>query len=244
MAEIIISIKNISKIFNKEKTLGIKNILKSFFDKNEKKSLIALDDISFEINKGEMIGIIGLNGSGKTTLLRIIAGIYQADHGKIVTKGIIAPLLQIGTGFNTEMVAHENIMVYGMLLGMTKNEMKKKINGIIEFAELEEFTKMKLKHYSQGMRARLGFSTALQIDPDILLVDEVLAVGDARFKKKSFEAFKEFKNKGKTIVYTSHNTGIMKELCDRVILLHQGKILQIGNPTTVLEKYAELITNK
>lgn len=238
---VVIKVKNVSKKFNEQKIVGIKNILKNIFEKKENKSLIALDNVSFEVNKGEMIGIIGLNGSGKTTLLRIISGIYQPDNGKIETSGIIAPLLQIGMGFNGEMVADENIMVYGMLLGMSKNQVKQKIDNIIRFAELEEFTKMKLKHYSQGMKSRLGFSTALEIDPDILLVDEVLAVGDARFKKKSFEAFTKFKSKGKTIIYTSHNTGIMKELCEKVILLHHGKVVDIGNPSEVIEKYTDLI---
>jgi len=237
-----------------EPSLVVENISKTFKLKRPKQALMqvtnsksvdtltALDSISFSVAKGEVFGIIGLNGSGKTTLLRIIAGIYEPDSGKISVEGKIAPLLQIGTGFNLELTAEENIIMAGMLVGKTKGEIKKRVNKIIEFAGLQEFTEMKLKHYSAGMMARLAFATAIQIDPDILLVDEILSVGDIEFTEKSFKEFLSFKKKGKTIIYTTHDLPLLTELCDRVLLLRKGKSVMIGEPTKVIEKYREIST--
>jgi len=171
----------------------------------------------------------------------LISGIYPPDSGSINVIGQLAPLLQIGTGFNNDLDAEENIIMYGMLLGLTKFEIKAKINKIIEFAELEKFRNMKLKDFSTGMRARLGFSTALEINPDILLVDEVLSVGDAIFREKSFQAFLSFKKNHKTIVYTTHNLKMVSELSDRVILIDHGKIVKIGKPNEVIPVYQEII---
>lgn len=223
----------------------LKNITKQFRIKSNKNSgdsdiLIALKDISFEVQKGQTVGIIGLNGSGKTTLLRVISGIYPPDSGEVRVNGRIAPLLQIGIGFNNELDAIENIIVYGMLLGFTKSEISKKINDIIEFAELEKFRNMKLKQFSAGMRVRLAFSTALQVDPDILLVDEVLSVGDILFRKKSYDSFISFKNKNKTIIFTSHNLDMIATLSDHVILINKGEILMQGKPNEVIQKFKEL----
>jgi len=229
-----ITVEKVSKYFKK-------NAEKTFVSKIKKgetnsEILVALENLNFHVNKGEMFGIIGLNGSGKTTLLRAIAGIYQPDKGEIKVKGKIAPLLQIGAGFYNELTARDNIIMYGMLLGL-KNEIKDKIKTILKFAELEEYTEMKLKYYSSGMRARLGFSTALQIDPDILLVDEVLSVGDISFREKSFNAFLDFKKKKKTILYCSHNLSMLSRLCDRVLLLEKGKMIMIGKPEEVISLY-------
>ena len=204
----------------------------------------SIDDVSFSVKKGEMLGVIGLNGSGKTTLLRIITGVYQPDSGSVKVQGKMAPLLQIGTGFHPELNSQENIMMYGLLLGLNKEEIKSKIPAILEFAELQDFTEMKLKNYSTGMRARLGFSTALQVDPDILLVDEVLAVGDAAFKEKSSKAFLSFKERGKTIVYTTHNIRSVSKLSDRVLLLDKGKLVMIGKPKEVVAKYDEIVKQR
>jgi len=230
-------VENISKSFKLKKP-GQKFSKQSRINKGGK--FIALDKISFSVSKGEMLGIIGKNGSGKTTLLRIIAGIYEPDEGTITVKGKLAPLLHIGTGFNNELTSSDNIIMAGMLGGISKSEMKKRIPEIIEFAELEDFVGLKLKHYSTGMRARLAFATALQINPDILLVDEILSVGDIGFKEKSYKAFLSFKERGKTIVYSSHNLGALPELCDRVILLQKGKVVMIDNPARVIEKYKEI----
>ena len=240
-----IIVNNISKSFDMNKSIGLKNILMSKINNNQKSSkLLALDGISFSVNKGEMLGIIGLNGSGKTTLLRIISGIYHPDIGDIQINGVMAPLLQIGTGFHNEYVAKENIMMYGFLIGLTKLEIEQKIDSIIEFAELSDFTNMRLKHYSTGMRMKLAFSTAIQINPDILLVDEILSVGDAAFREKSLNAFLSFKRENKTILYTSHNSDKLSKLCDRVLLLHHGKVHSIGDPDTVLSNYKELLSQK
>jgi len=241
-----IIVENISKSFKlKRKKSVFYRRLNNFAEKIARQdTLQSLKDISFTVAKGEMLGIIGLNGSGKTTLLRTIAGIYNPDSGHVSVNGMMAPLLQIGTGFHHELNAEENIIMYGVLLGMTKKEITKKIPQILEFAELEDFADMKLKHFSSGMRARLGFGTALQIDPDIMLVDEILAVGDAAFRKKSSEAFIQFKEKKKTILYSTHNLGVVSELSDRILLIDKGSLVTIGNPDEVIQKYREIIKNK
>ena len=238
-----IILKNVTKNFKIQKrdTFQITNNLNSNQHTN---NFTALDDISFQVQKGEILGIIGFNGGGKTTLLRIISGIYTPDFGEVQVNGKLAPLLQIGTGFHNELNANENIVITGMLLGIPKEKIKEKINKIIEFAELEQFSDMKLKHYSSGMRARLGFSTALELDPDILLVDEILSVGDTAFKEKSQKAFLSFKNKGKTILFATHNLSMLPKLCDRVLLLHNAKVFYIGDPEAAVKKYRELVQNK
>ena len=244
MVEESIIVNNISKSFKLKRTKSVLEHLKDI-SKNSGNNLVhSLEDVSFSVKKGEMLGVIGLNGSGKTTLLRIISGVYKPDSGSVKVHGKMAPLLQIGTGFHPELNSQENIMMYGLLLGLKKEEIKSKIPAILEFAELQEFTEMKLKNYSTGMRARLGFSTALQVDPEILLVDEVLAVGDAAFKEKSSKAFLSFKERGKTIVYTTHNIGSVSELSDRVLLLDKGKVVMIGKPDEVVAKYNEIVKER
>ena len=236
MEDIVIQVKNVSKIFKLDKPLVLSNQSNS----GQQKTLKALDDISFNVTKGEVLGIIGLNGSGKTTLLRIIAGVYKPNSGSVKMKGRLSPLLQLGTGFQGDLDARENIIMNGMLLGISKSEIKKKVNHIIQYAELERFVNMKLKYYSAGMRARLAFATAMQINPDILLVDEVLAVGDENFQKKSYETFLSFTKSKKTILHATHNLGKLSEFSDRVLLLHQGKIVMLGKPDEVIKKYSEL----
>jgi len=241
MVEESIIVDNISKSFELKRTKSVFGHLRDI-SKNSGNNLVrSLEDVSFSVKKGEMLGVIGLNGSGKTTLLRIISGVYKPDSGSVKVQGSMAPLLQIGTGFHPELNSQENIMMFGLLLGLKKQEIKSKIPAILEFAELQDFTEMKLKYYSAGMRARLGFSTALQVDPEILLVDEVLAVGDAAFKEKSSKAFLSFKERGKTIVYTTHNIGSVSRLSDRVLLLDKGKVVLIGNPNEVITKYNEIV---
>lgn len=240
----VIEVNNVTKIFKIKKPIGFKITSKKNSFSYDKQNIVALDNISFTVTQGEMIGIIGSNGSGKTTLLRTIGGIYKPDSGNINVNGKLAPLLQIGTGFHEELVAHENIMIYGMLLGLKKDQIKRKTSKIIEFAELNDFVGMKLKNYSAGMKMRLGFSTALEIEPDILLVDEILAVGDIAFRKKSYDAFLKFKNKKRTILYTSHNVNILPQLCDRVLLLDKGMMVMIGKPDETIQKYREMMGTK
>ena len=234
-----IVVENITKTFKLAKPIG--KYLQRFNNGKVSDRLVALDKVSFTVKEGEMFGIIGVNGSGKTTLLRTVAGIYKPDSGVVSVKGRMAPLLQIGTGFSNELNSSENIILSGMLLGIPKSEMKKKISQIIEFAELQDFSGMKLMHYSAGMRARLAFSTALQVNADVLIVDEILAVGDMGFMEKSFNAFLSFKEKGKTILYSTHNLNKLPNLCDRVLLLNKGKVVMIDEPNKVIEKYRELV---
>jgi len=243
LANVVIDVKNISKTFEINPQKGILKIIKNKIKRIPKKSFTALQDISFSVNSGEVVGLIGLNGSGKTTLLRIISGIYQPDSGSVTVKGRLSPLLQLGTGFQEELDAKDNIIMSGMLLGISKKDIQNKVDSIIEFAELEKFAKMKLKHYSSGMRARLAFTTALQINPDILLVDEILSVGDKNFSKKSYEAFLSFKKNQKTIFYATHDLQRLEEFSDRVILINKGKIVMIGKPSEVLEQYNNITKN-
>ena len=192
MDDISIDAKNISKNFTiyHDRASTMFEYLNSFlFRKKQTEKLDVLQNISFEVKKGEMLGIIGFNGSGKTTLLKIIANIIKPNSGKITVSGKVIPFLELGTGFNGELTAKENIVLYGLLLGFSKKEIKKKVQEIIKFAELEKFLDTKLKNFSSGMYARLAFSTAIQVDPDILLVDEVLSVGDISFQEKSFKKF-------------------------------------------------------
>ena len=240
MSEYSIKLQNVFKSFN----VSSPGILNKFSLRRSSQKINALDNISFEVKKGEILGITGLNGSGKTTLLRIIAEVYQPDSGLVKIQGKLAPLLHIGSGFQEELAAKDNVMMSGRLLGLTKSEINEKFVDILEYAELTKFSNLKLKHYSSGMKMRLAFSTILQIDPDIILLDEAMAVGDKVFKEKSFESFESYKKRGKTIVFTTHNLGQVLDFCDRAMLVHQGKIASIGNPTDVVKKYRELTNRK
>ena len=237
-----IIVKNITKRFGLDKPKGISGTLSNISSRRAQKNyLTALDDISFSVAKGEVLGIIGSNGSGKTTLLRTIAGLYRPDSGTVTVNGSLAPLLHIGTGFHADLDAVDNIIMYGMLLGMTKAQITQKVHDIIKYAELEKFSKQKLRYFSSGMRARLAFSTAMQVEADILLVDELLSVGDRKFKEKSYKAFLSLKEKGKTIVHVTHNLEKVSKFSDRVLLIHQGKMVMIGNPEDAVRKYIELV---
>jgi len=208
-----------------------------------KLKLFSLQEISFTVKRGEILGIIGLNGSGKTTLLRIIAGIYPPDTGNVTINGKLSPLLHIGTGFVGDLNAKENIIMNGMLLGISKSEILKRVESIIKYAELENFLNLKLKYFSAGMRARLAFSTSMQVNPDILLVDEIMSVGDKNFRKKSYETFLSFKKNHKTIVHVSHNLERLQEFSDRILLLHKGEMVMIGPPQEVINRYNEIKTS-
>ena len=237
-----IIVKNISKKFIIEK----QNRITGIFKKNQSETLrtiYALENISFNVSKGEVLGIIGLNGSGKTTLLRIIAGVYQPDEGEIKINGNIAPLMQLGAGFNRELNALDNILLNGMLLGISKQEIQNKIKEILEYAELEKYSNLKLKYFSAGMRARLAFSIAVQIDSDIFLIDEILSVGDKEFQKKSYETIFSLKKRNKTVIHTTHNLKRLIEFSDRVIVLDKGKMLIDAKPEIAIQKYLELKTS-
>jgi len=237
MEEESIVVKNLTKNFSLSEKKGLSQLRSSSHSDG---TFNAIDDVSFTLKKGTVLGIIGLNGSGKTTLLRTLGGIYQPTSGSVQVFGRIAPLIQLGTGFIGDFAAKENIIMYGMLMGLTKSEISKKVKHIIEYAELEKFSNMQIKHYSSGMRARLGFSTAMQVNPDILFLDEVLSVGDKIFQQKSFELFLNFKKNNKTILFTSHNQNIISKHSDKVLLLDKGKKIMLGNPDDTLEYYKKI----
>jgi len=239
MSKYAIELTNLTKVFNlKHSELFSKKM--SSTDNVSKTSLRVLNNISVTISRGESIAIIGLNGHGKTTLLRIIAGIYPPTSGSVITNGKIAPLLQIGTGFNNELDAKENIVTYGMLLGFTKSEIKSKVDEIISFAGIQNFELLKLKYYSSGMRTRLAFSTAVQVNPDIMLIDESLSVGDLSFRDKSFNKIIDLKNANKTIIFTSHNLQTVSQLASRVLLLNKGELVFDGDAQTAIEKFKKI----
>jgi len=241
MNEFSVSVKNVTKQFTINSPRNFAELFKRFTDRGRKMTtLTALENVSFSVSRGEILGILGLNGSGKTTLLRVIAGVYKPDLGIVTLNGKLAPLLQIGTGFHNELVPRENIIMYGLLLGMSKSEIENKVDSIIEFAGLEQFSNTKLKYFSSGMRARLAFATSIQIESDILLVDEVLAVGDILFKEKSFNVFRKFKEQGKTIIFTTHSINMISELSNRVLVLHKGKCVFLGEPKQAIEQYKQL----
>jgi ABC-type polysaccharide/polyol phosphate transport system ATPase subunit len=200
-----------------------------------------LREVSFSVEKGEVLGIIGENGSGKSSLLKVIAGIYPPSEGIVFKKGKVSALIELGAGFQPELTGAENIFLNGSLLGFSKKEMEEKFEKIVQFAELEHFIDTPLQNYSSGMYMRLGFAIATEVNPDILLVDEILAVGDEGFQKKCFERMLGFKKGNKTIVFVSHDLGAVEKICDRVILLHHGKILADGEPVEVISKYRKIL---
>lgn len=205
----------------------------------------ALKNIDLEINKGEFFGIVGRNGSGKSTLLKILAGIYQPTSGIVTTNGKVVPFIELGVGFNGELTGRENIYLNGAILGFSKTQIDRMYHSIVSFAELEPFMDQKLKNYSSGMQVRLAFSLATRAEADILLIDEVLAVGDAAFQRKCFEYFKELKAKKKTVVFVTHDMNAVKEYCDRAILIDNNVIKYLGEPQDAAREYALLfIDNK
>jgi len=244
MDDIAIQVENISKTFKIGKPHAILKVLKNLPSPKQQKIITALDGISFQVKAGEVFGIIGHNGSGKSTLLRIISGIYQPDQGFVKVNGRLSPHMQLGAGFHGDLNAVDNIITNGMLLGMSKSEIKNRIQNIMEFSELEKFSNMKVKHYSTGMRARLVFAIGMQVNPDILLIDEILSVGDMEFQKKSYDAIYSMKKNKKTIILATHNLGKLKELSDRVLLLDKGKIVMVGNPNEVVQKYVQISKEK
>jgi ABC-type polysaccharide/polyol phosphate transport system ATPase subunit len=203
-------------------------------------TLQAVDDVSVEIAPGEFFGIVGRNGSGKSTLLKCLAGIYAVDEGELSINGRLSPFIELGVGFNAELTARDNVIINAIMLGLTRKEARDRFDSIIEFAELEEFVDLTLKNYSSGMSVRLGFSTAIHVDADILLVDEVLAVGDAAFQAKCFAEFERLKRGGKTILFVTHDMSAVERFCDRAMLLERGDVARIGPPDEVSKMYAEL----
>jgi ABC-type polysaccharide/polyol phosphate transport system ATPase subunit len=202
--------------------------------------LQALDEMSFEVRSGEFFGIVGRNGSGKSTLLKCIAGIYGIDGGDIEIDGRLSPFIELGVGFNPDLTARDNVIINAIMLGLTRKQARERFDAIIEFAELEEFVDLKLKNYSSGMSVRLGFSTAIQVDADVLLVDEVLAVGDASFQAKCFAEFDRLKREGRTILFVTHDMSAVERFCDRALLIERGRIMDIADPSQISRLYTEV----
>jgi len=200
----------------------------------------ALKGISFDVKEGEFFGIVGRNGSGKSTLLKCLAGIYKADQGDIWLNGRMSPFIELGVGFNPDLAARDNVELNGIMLGLSPREARSRYEHVIEFAELEEFQHLKLKNYSSGMYVRLAFSVAIQVDADVLLIDEVLAVGDAAFQQKCFDVFNRLRDEGRTIVLVTHDMGAVNRFCHRAILLERGAIVAEGDPEDVANHYLEL----
>lgn len=217
-----------------------KNSLKEWvihFKRPTYERLQALSDINFEVKRGEFFGIVGRNGSGKSTLLKIIGGIYQPTSGKVQVNGTLTPFIELGIGFNPELTGRENIFLNGTILGLTRKEIKQKYPEIVAFSELEKFMDQKLKNYSSGMQVRLAFSIAIQAHNDILLIDEVLAVGDAAFQRKCFGVFNDIKKQGKTVIFVTHDMGAVQAYCDRAMMIQDSQVVKIGKPREVALRY-------
>ncbi len=239
---VMIDVDHMMIRFNKS-TQKIDN-LKEYFVKLLKRELmfqefIAIYDLSFQIRRGESWGIIGTNGSGKSTLLKAISGIIKPYRGKVSVYGTVSPLIELGAGFDANMTARENIFLNGCVLGYSEKFMQEHFDEIVKFAELEDFLDSPIKNFSSGMSARLGFSIATMVKPDILIVDEILAVGDMKFRKKCEQRMNEVLKGGTTLLYVSHNLNEVKRLCQHVIWLHKGKVIMIGSAEEVCRKYEE-----
>ncbi len=236
--DIAVQVTGVTKSFKlpHEKQSSIKGALINFHKRGYEKQ-IALQDVSFEVKKGEFFGIVGRNGSGKSTLLKMLAGIYTQDEGDIKVNGKLTPFIELGVGFNPELTGRENVFLNGALLGFSRKEMNALYDDIVEFAEIERFMDQKLKNYSSGMQVRLAFSIAIRANTDILVLDEVLAVGDANFQQKCFDYFEKLKKANKTIIIVTHDMSAVKRFCSRAILIKDGTIELTGTPDEVANQY-------
>lgn len=240
MTNSIIDVNHVSMLFNKSSE-NVDNI-KEYIVRILKKNLFfeefwALQDVSFSISKGEAVGIVGLNGSGKSTILKIIAQVLKPTKGRVTVNGSIAPLIELGAGFDLNLTAKENIFLNGAVLGFSRGQMREKFDSIMDFAELWDFRDSPLKNFSSGMVARLGFSIATLSEPDILIVDEILGVGDYKFQEKCEKRINEIRSKGATILFVSHSIKQVRELCSRVIWIEKGKLIMDGDVEEVCNRY-------
>ena len=237
----IVELENVSKRFVIHKEKSLKERLLNFrLSQSHKEDFYALRDVSFEISVGESLGLVGHNGSGKSTLLKVIGGILYPTTGVVRRRGRIAALLELGTGFHPDLTGRQNIYLNGSLMGLSRLEIEKHLESIIDFSGIEEFIDTPVKFYSSGMYVRLAFSVAVHSDPDLLIIDEVLAVGDQPFQEKCFEKMREFQKQGRTIVLVSHSSEQIKSFCDRVALLHHGELKFVGKTRQGLKMLDEL----
>ncbi len=237
-----IEVRDVSKAFripvNRARTLRHRVLHPR--ERRRFRSLRALEDVSFDVQQGEFFGVVGRNGSGKSTLLKLIASIYRTDKGTIRVAGRMAPFIELGVGFNPELSARDNVVLNGVMMGLTPREARRRYDEVIEFAELEEFTELKLRNYSSGMRVRLAFAVMVQVDADVMVIDEVLAVGDASFQERCAETFAQLIDRGKTIVLVTHSMANIRQYCHRALLLEAGRIDTIGDPGEVAARYTEV----
>jgi len=244
MADAAVKAEGVYKdfILPHEKKDSIKRVFTHAFTKNNPGMEVqhALRNVSFEVQDGEFFGIVGRNGSGKSTLLKMLAGIYQPTKGNVHIRGKLVPFIELGVGFNAELTGRENVYLNGALLGFSKKEIDSRYDEIVEFAELERFMDQKLKNYSSGMQVRLAFSVAIMAEADILLVDEVLAVGDASFQRKCFDYFRLLKKQKKTVIFVTHDMSAVREYCDRAMLIEKSKVVDIGAPSRIATQYTKL----
>lgn len=243
MGNTVVKVENVSMMFNmsQEKVDNIKEyVIKMLKHELMFHEFWALKDISFELEKGNSLGIVGLNGSGKSTLLKLVAGVLKPTKGKVSTVGTIAPLIELGAGFDDDLSAEENIFLNGSILGYPKEYMMSKYDDIIRFAELEGFTNTALKNFSSGMKARLGFAIATMDIPDILILDEVLAVGDFKFQEKSFARTKEIIEAGTTVLFVSHSAQQVRNICNKALWLDHGNTVMFGDAETVCSAYEKI----
>jgi ABC-type polysaccharide/polyol phosphate transport system ATPase subunit len=237
-----VSIANVSKAFRlpHQQYHTLKERVLHPFRSTTYDLLQAVSDVSLEISQGEFFGIVGRNGSGKSTLLKCLAGIYGVDEGYLHVEGRLSPFIELGVGFNVDLTARDNIMINAIMLGLTRRQARDSFDDIIAFAELEDFLDLKLKNYSSGMHVRLAFSIAIQVEAEVLLIDEVLAVGDAAFQQKCFDEFHRLKKEGRTIVFVTHDMSAVERFCDRAMLLDKGHVIEIGEPAHIARRYNEL----
>ena len=237
-----IVVDSVSKTFRvpEERTHTLKERVLHPRRRTRHNSLEALKEVSFDVKPGEFFGIAGRNGSGKSTLLKCMAGIYRVDRGRIWMNGRLSTFIELGVGFNEDLAARDNVVLNGIMMGLSPREARARYDAVIDFAELREFEELKLKNYSSGMRVRLAFSVAIQVDAEILLVDEVLAVGDASFAQKCFDVFNRMRDEKRTIVFVTHDMGAMNRFCHRALLLERGGMVLLGEPHEVADRYLEL----
>lgn len=247
----MIDIKNVSMKFNLgiEKDNSLKNIfinMLKFYKKNKKSKdyFWALKDINFHIEKGEVVGIIGSNGAGKSTLLKVVSGVYKPTEGEVIVNGKISPMIELGAGFDGELTARENIYLNGAILGYSKEIIDEKFDEIVEFSELKDFLNVPVKNFSSGMVAKLAFSISTIVEPEILIVDEILSVGDIKFQEKSKNKMMSMINGGTTVLYVSHSLQSIKELCTKVIWLEKGEIVKCGDTNKICDEYYEKLLNR
>ncbi len=236
-----VAVRGVSKLFRipEQRVHTLKERVLHPRRKIRYQSFQALRDISFAVQPGEFFGIAGRNGSGKSTLLKCMAGIYKFD-GDIWVRGRLSTFIELGVGFNMDLAARDNVIMNGLMMGLSPREARKRYDAVIEFAELQDFKDLKLKNYSSGMQVRLAFSVAIQVDAEILLIDEVLAVGDASFQQKCFDVFNRMRDEGKTIVFVTHDMYSLRRFCHRAVLLERGSMVHIGDPKDVADQYLEI----